>query len=351
MENARFLLYEKTADIIRQRIEEDIYPVRSKIPSEVALSKELKVHRYSIKKAIDLLEKEEILKCRATVGSFVIKKPNEKLLIGYICPDLNDPFHSDILKELDKQANKINGSLLVTERGDSSQEIEAILRQKESGAKAIVISDGHVKNIDKKMKLGLPLICCGGVPKTSEIDRISVNIEQGIFMLIEHLVSIGVKSFGYLTTDSGYLSNSDIKYNSFFKFLSTNEKIHSKSQWQLYVEGHGEEGGRLLMQKLLKTENLPEAVICFNDWTAIGVIKEAEKHNIKIPEDLKVTGFDNIFLSNYFRIPLTTIDYQIPLMVKNIISVLKKRFENPDKKSESIFLDAKLIIRDSTCKN
>jgi LacI family transcriptional regulator len=52
---------------------------------------------------------------------------------------------------------------------------------------------------------------------------------------------------------------------------------------------------------------LPQAFACANDQTAVGVIYALHAAGLKIPEDVVVTGFDDITLTRYFKPPLTTI--------------------------------------------
>jgi DNA-binding LacI/PurR family transcriptional regulator len=52
----------------------------------------------------------------------------------------------------------------------------------------------------------------------------------------------------------------------------------------------------------------PTAVICYNDMMAVGVLSGLHQAGMRVPEDMSVTGFDNIMYSNYTQPPLTTID-------------------------------------------
>ncbi len=56
----------------------------------------------------------------------------------------------------------------------------------------------------------------------------------------------------------------------------------------------------------MNLRNPPSAVMCSNDMTAIGVMREAYDHGIAIPRDLSVVGFDDIRLAQFIIPPLTT---------------------------------------------
>ena len=68
------------------------------------------------------------------------------------------------------------------------------------------------------------------------------------------------------------------------------------------------EGGKRALRKLIALPDRPTAVLCSNDMTAIGVMREAYDQGISVPQELSVVGFDNIRLSEFMIPPLTTID-------------------------------------------
>jgi LacI family transcriptional regulator len=70
---------------------------------------------------------------------------------------------------------------------------------------------------------------------------------------------------------------------------------------------HTMEGGMRALVELLGARDQPTAVVCSNDMTAIGVMREAYDHGITIPTDLSVVGFDDIRLAQFMTPPLTTV--------------------------------------------
>src|SRR5690242_20787230 len=77
---------------------------------------------------------------------------------------------------------------------------------------------------------------------------------------------------------------------------------------ELIVEGdHTMEGGMQALGKLMRQRQRPTAVVCSNDMTAIGVMREAYDLGIKVPHDLSVVGFDDIRFSEFITPPLTTV--------------------------------------------
>jgi LacI family transcriptional regulator len=87
------------------------------------------------------------------------------------------------------------------------------------------------------------------------------------------------------------------------------------------------EGGMQALLELANLSNRPTAVLCSNDMTAIGVMREAYDQNIKIPDDLSVVGFDDIRLAEFTTPPLTTVQMSQPELAKIAFQALLNEVE------------------------
>ncbi|PYV52181.1 MAG: hypothetical protein DMG92_01800 [Acidobacteria bacterium] len=73
------------------------------------------------------------------------------------------------------------------------------------------------------------------------------------------------------------------------------------------IGDHTVEGGMRALGELMRLHKPPTAVLCSNDMTAIGVMRESYDLGINVPRDLSVIGFDDIRLSEFMTPPLTTV--------------------------------------------
>jgi len=97
---------------------------------------------------------------------------------------------------------------------------------------------------------------------------------------------------------------------------------------------------------------LPDAIVCVNDYSAIGVIDELLAHGIRIPEDLKITGFDNLDNSMQRQVPITTAVYPIYQMALSASQTLDTWIKG-DKPDAIDVVPSKVILRRSSghCEN
>jgi DNA-binding LacI/PurR family transcriptional regulator len=104
------------------------------------------------------------------------------------------------------------------------------------------------------------------------------------------------------------------------------------------------QSGRDCLAKWLLKNPAPDAIICSNDTMAIGVIDEArENHNIHIPNDISVVGFDGITSSAWLSYQITTIKQPVEQLVKAAVAMLLERIETPDLPPEARVLTGVLI--------
>lgn len=86
--------------------------------------------------------------------------------------------------------------------------------------------------------------------------------------------------------------------------------------------------GAFMMYRLLdRLPEPPDAVVCLNDALAIGAMSELHKRGFRIPEDIRVTGFDNIAESGHSWPSLTTVDVSLPAYAQTAVTMLMERIE------------------------
>ena len=111
------------------------------------------------------------------------------------------------------------------------------------------------------------------------------------------------------------------------------------------------EDGWLCGKKIFSKPLNATAIVCVNDYFAFGVMRAALDAGLKIPDDISIVGSDNIWVSKYSPIPLTTIDQNLDKVAEKALNLIFKRLKNKDWQTpERITVQGKLIIRESTRK-
>jgi LacI family transcriptional regulator len=110
------------------------------------------------------------------------------------------------------------------------------------------------------------------------------------------------------------------------------------------------EGGMQALLELNQLSDRPTAIVCSNDMTAIGVMREAYEQNIRIPDDLSVVGFDDIRLAEFTIPPLTTVQMSQHELAKIAFQALLNEVEDetPSREHRNYELTTNLVLRRST---
>ena len=106
-------------------------------------------------------------------------------------------------------------------------------------------------------------------------------------------------------------------------------------------EGYG------AMMKIIESGDLPSAIFCGNDITAIGAMRAIHKNGLQIPKDISIVGLDNIEISGYFRPALTTIHVPKKELGRFAVKLLLDKINGGHEISALVKLPFKLIKRES----
>ena len=113
------------------------------------------------------------------------------------------------------------------------------------------------------------------------------------------------------------------------------------------------DGGKIGTLEFLEQNTPPTGIICYNDVMAIGAMRTLNEAGFRVPDDISVTGFDNIDVAAYVSPPLTTFDQpkyelgrQAALMMLRLID--KRGDGTTTLSSDVIMLQGKMILRHST---
>ena len=268
-------------------------------------------------------------------------------IIGIILPEVKHTFYAEIFEGISEICleKEFLPELILTEF--NPLRIESIDNRLVSQKVEGVILAYH--NIDfsflkeKKTPVVLIDVVDNGF---DEVDKVIVDNFSGAKEAVKYLISLGHHSIGFIS-DRVTTSRRLDGYREALKEenLEIDENIIS------IRSGRSEEVGYQTGLKLLVRKDRPTAIFCVNDLIAVGLMRAAFEIGIKIPEELSIIGFDDLPLSSYLPIPLTTVHQPIKEIVRESFYLLLKRMENVDRKPyQTKTLPTELVIRETTSK-
>lgn len=117
---------------------------------------------------------------------------------------------------------------------------------------------------------------------------------------------------------------------------------------QIDLVRNSPEGGWHGMGQLLRNGMQPSAVFAASDEVAIGVLRAAREHHLRVPEDLSIVSVDDIELASYMSPPLTTVRVPKQPMAQMAVRNLVERSQQPSDMAINLVLPTELIVRGST---
>jgi DNA-binding LacI/PurR family transcriptional regulator len=271
-------------------------------------------------------------------------------VFGLIVSEITNPFFPEIVQTFETLAVEQHYEILLTSTIHDPKRMELAVRRMIEGRVdgVAILTFGMEDYLLEHLRFrNLPLVFVDIGPKAPRVSNIRVDYGDGIRQAVQHLAALRHEKIGFIT---GPLKlRSAIARRDAFE--SSMREIGLQVMPGFIVEGnHRLEGGKRALQTLSELPERPTALICSNDMTAIGVMREAFDLGIKVPQDLSVVGFDDIRMAEFMTPPLTTIQMSQSELARLAFEALLKEVkrETPTPEGTEYILKTRLVLRNST---
>lgn len=195
---------------------------------------------------------------------------------------------------------------------------------------------------------GAKIVMMGKI-RGSNIPFIDIDNQKSAETAVSHLVSLGHERIAIITNAPlGYDSSND-RFKGYKKILAKN-KLPFDEKLVFYGD-RTPESGYFAMKSLLCLDPLPSAVFIASDTVALGALNILFEKGINVPDDLAIVGFDDIALARYVIPPLTTVHLPAYSLGLGAASMLIQQINNNYVEGKEIFLQTRLIVRQSSGTN
>jgi LacI family transcriptional regulator len=168
---------------------------------------------------------------------------------------------------------------------------------------------------------------------------------SGARAVTRHLVELGHRRIGVITGPSAWQTRED-RVGGHLAALAEAGVLGDPGLMR-----HGEPATKTGVRAggaLLDLNPRPTAVVCFNDKVAVGVLEAAAARGLRVPEDLSVTGFDDIDVSRATTPRLTTVRQPLQEMGRTAVTMLMRQLDGHAHEALRMELATRLVVRDST---
>lgn len=267
--------------------------------------------------------------------------------IMLVVPDITNPFYSNMAKCLQIFTKKKNYILtLYNTNEDLPEELRAIATAKEICAGGIIFAsvNTHQTIIDALLDVNVPTVLLNSYD-ACEFDTVHGKRGLGTYISTQYLINNGHKRIAFV---GGWVNSTIGKSRKKGYVKALKEAGITFDEKLLFEMGFSEDTGYKAGKYFTSLANPPSAICCANDIIAMGVLSALQEANMSVPEEMSITGMDDIIYSRISNPPLTTVTNDYAAFAKHSFEMLIERIDgNYNGKPREIVLDRELVVRES----
>ncbi|MBQ0031242.1 MAG: GntR family transcriptional regulator [bacterium] len=353
--------YKRVYEALKKEILDGKYSSGRSFPSSIALAQRFGIARFSIRQALDILTKEGLIRSQRGRGTFVTKMGSNRL-IGLIVPGVAvSEFFQPVASTLIRLARKNDYSILFGETyskdpatrvhearelaaemirnhvaGVLYQPFEATMNGKEMNRRILSVLDAK--------KIPVVLLDRDAVmpPERTAHDLVAVNNVDAGERLARHMVAMGARRIAFLTKFAD-VPNIECRVRGFLCAKSALERKGLRFEI-LRVAADD----IAFFRRKMRGRARPDAIVCDSDTTAAVLLQTLGQIGCTVPDDVLVSGFDDVGIAKLTMPRLTTIHQPCTAIGEQAFRRLLARIANPDQASMEILRQAPLVVREST---
>jgi DNA-binding LacI/PurR family transcriptional regulator len=280
----------------------------------------------------------------AIARSLVTKKTQA---IGVVVTSVADPFNGEVVDGLEQSANLAGYSvMLATSQTDPEREMSLVQALRERRVDGIIVASSRVGALyaEDLATANIPIVLLNNQQAGDFAHSVSIDNVDGAEQATSHLIQLGHRRIAYIGDRLGMHSDDERCRG----YRSALERTGIPFRKGLVGRGDGKpSGARHAFARLLALQEPPTAIFCYNDMTALGVLEEAATRNIRVPGDISVCGFDDVFFTASLQPPLTTIRQPKRELGQRAMQMLLQLLAG-EETSRTVVLKGELMIRGST---
>jgi LacI family transcriptional regulator len=341
------------------------YAEGARLPSEVQLVKQFNVSRPTVARALRDLEAKGLIERRAGSGTFVRtnqQRNSQSRILGLLVPGLaTTEIFQIICGEIASLARVNEYGLLWGGSSNPRADTDASLKHAEELCKQFIerkISgvffapaelqsgqeEANSRLAESLREAGIPVVLIDrdllDFPKRSDFDLVGIDNMAGGYMVAEHLIKLGCRRIFFVARPLS-AATVDARIAGVREAIVRN-RIELDPGWIRY----GDPAEMKFVRSLVAARQA-DAFICANDDTAAVLMRSLESQGMRVPNDVRVAGFDDVKYATLVSTPLTTIHQPCREIAVIAYRTMMERLAEPTLPTRSLTLTPRLVVRES----
>jgi DNA-binding LacI/PurR family transcriptional regulator len=331
-----------------------------RLPSEAELGLLFSASRITVAKAVADLQRMGLVTRRPGAGTHVkAVQPASGRTFGLLIPELGlteifEPICHGIMRSTYARSDALLWGHASTSVQESAREaqvmVQSLITQKVAGVffAPLVMSpdkDAANRRIAKALERAqIPVVLLDRgympFPERSAHDLVGIDNRQAGFLAADHLLRLGARRLAFLSGE--YTANTvDARVAGFYEALRRHGIVPAADP---VLRGSAQDAAfvRSLLDGLR-----PEAIVCVNDLTAAQLMQSFMGLGVRIPEDVRIVGMDDVKYASLLPVPLTSIHQDCAGIGMAAMTAMLCRLDHPELPTRDVVLPARLVVRRS----
>lgn len=286
------------------------------------------------------------LKYKPNLNAKLLRSGTNKIIAVFLST-IQGQFYSLFIQAIQKQC-EVEGYILQMFIINELNSKDAVKIMTGFGISGAIISDEFISNemIETLAYSNIPAVVCDREFTSVGVSCYRMDNYNSSCELVEYLISMGHRHIGFIHGSHNNCDNTD-RFKAFCDVLL---KHNIEVDKNVILHGNFEvlTAYNEVSDFIKGGKNLPSAFFCANDEMAIGCMDALKKHDIKIPDEISIVGFDDEYSSQYYEPKLTTIATSPSTLGHETVVELVRLIDNEDlNQGNTKFFDANIVIRNS----
>jgi DNA-binding LacI/PurR family transcriptional regulator len=258
------------------------------------------------------------------------------------------PVYADILHGIEEAAHAADYGLLFansTNSQDQALRCLTLLRTRQVDGVLLTSVQTDRRDIELLQQAGIPFVLLLRHFPDLDADYVVLDNVKSGYLVTEHLLELGHRRIGHVAGPL-YVSSAQGRLAGYRKAL---RKYGARYVAELVeIAPFTIDGGYTAALALLDRRDRPSAIVAATDLQAVGVLKAARTLGLRIPDDLALTGGDDIELAEFLEVPLTTFHQPARQIGSRAAGILIARLNGEARPTQQLVLKPRLIVRRSS---
>ena len=274
-------------------------------------------------------------------------KGGNSKIIGLVLPDIQNPFYVEVIRGIEEVMYEHGYAAIMCNFAQDEKRERLyldILKSESIDGMIVAPVHGRDQKVAHLVQSGLPIVCIDRGLTGVEADVVLVDNQQGAYDAVSHLIKLGHRRIAYISglpqipTSKARLAGYEMAFRE--QGLVVDEEL-------IKYGDSKHESGMKLTEELLALPTPPTALFTGNNLITLGALETIHRQGLKIPEEIALVGFDDMYWSISLNPPLTAVRQPGFEMGKRAAELLFQRIKDPSRPTAKVVFDAKLQIRSS----